>query len=240
MRLSFRILSALVAFSTVVLSDAGNHQANAAEQKTITSGQSTHPDAVPRQILVAQAQTRLSAAQTPAPEDPIRGGISNRVNANTVTVISGSVGGSFIRVAADLATVLDDGDEMRVLGVLGKGALQNMKDIVYLKGVDIGIVRSDTLAYLDKRGDISNLRKRHLPHPTVLRRGASRHPQGHHEYRAIARPKGQFRSGRQRGERARHDRLRSLEHPGRRAQGRRRYGDREAEEPARLPPRSTW
>ena len=155
MRLSIHILSALVAFSTVVLSHAGNHQANA-DQTMITSGQSTHPDAVRHETLVAQAQSNIERR----PDANIQKSRSeadyqNRVNANTVTVISGSVGGSFIRVAADLATVLDDGDEMRVLGVLGKGALQNMKDIVYLKGVDIGIVRSDTLAYLDKRGDIS-------------------------------------------------------------------------------------
>ena len=160
MRLSFHILSALVAFSTVVLSDAGNHQANA-DQTMNTSGQSTHPDAVRHETLVAQAQSNIERRpDANTQKSRSEADYQNRVNANTVTVISGSVGGSFIRVAADLATVLDDGDEMRVLGVLGKGALQNMKDIVYLKGVDIGIVRSDTLAYLDKRGDIPNLRQR--------------------------------------------------------------------------------
>ena len=113
------------------------------------------------ETLVAQAQSNIERRpDANTQKSRSEADYQNRVNANTVTVISGSVGGSFICVAADLATVLDDGDEMRALGVLGKGALQNMKDIVYLKGVDIGIVRSDTLAYLDKRGDISNPRKR--------------------------------------------------------------------------------
>jgi TRAP transporter TAXI family solute receptor len=43
--------------------------------------------------------------------------------------------------------VLDDGDLLRVLNVLGKGSAQNLADILYLKGIDVGIVQSDVLAY---------------------------------------------------------------------------------------------
>ena len=69
---------------------------------------------MPRQILVAQAQTSIERRpDASAQKTRSEAEYQNRVNANTVTVISGSVGGSFIRVAADLATVLDDGDEMR-------------------------------------------------------------------------------------------------------------------------------
>ena len=70
---------------------------------------------------MAQAQTKTERRQGATPQKArSEAEYQNRVNANTVTVISGSVGGSFIRVAADLATVLDDGDEMRVLGVLAR------------------------------------------------------------------------------------------------------------------------
>ena len=47
---------------------------------------------------------------------------SARVNNGTVGVISGGVEGTYIRIAADLASVLDDGDRLRVLPVLGKGS----------------------------------------------------------------------------------------------------------------------
>jgi TRAP-type uncharacterized transport system substrate-binding protein len=43
--------------------------------------------------------------------------------------------------------VLDDGDALRVLPILGKGSLQNIRDILVLRGVDIGIVQSDVLAF---------------------------------------------------------------------------------------------
>jgi uncharacterized protein len=74
-----------------------------------------------------------------------------QANAGTVGVISGGVDGTYIRIAADLAAVLDDGDRLRVLPVVGKGSLQNLADILYLRGVDIGIVQSDVLTYAKRK-----------------------------------------------------------------------------------------
>ena len=74
------------------------------------------------------------------------------MNANTVTVVAGTPGGTYYRAASDLAFVLDD-ERLRVLAVLGKGAGQNVYDIRFLRGVDLGFVRLDTLEQLraDKR-----------------------------------------------------------------------------------------
>jgi TRAP-type uncharacterized transport system substrate-binding protein len=70
-------------------------------------------------------------------------------NAGTVGVISGGVDGTYVRIAADLASVLD-GKHLRVLPVIGKGSVQNVADILYLHGIDIGIVQSDALAYIEQ------------------------------------------------------------------------------------------
>jgi TRAP transporter TAXI family solute receptor len=67
-------------------------------------------------------------------------------NAGTVGVISGGADGTYIRIAADLAAVLDEGEYLRVLPVIGKGSLQNISDLLYLRGIDIAIVQSDVLA----------------------------------------------------------------------------------------------
>jgi uncharacterized protein len=74
-----------------------------------------------------------------------------QANAGTVGVISGGVDGTYIRIANDLAAVLDDGDRLRVLPVVGKGSLQNITDILLLRGIDIGIVQSDVLAYARRK-----------------------------------------------------------------------------------------
>jgi TRAP transporter TAXI family solute receptor len=73
-----------------------------------------------------------------------------RVNAGTVGIVSGGINGTYIRIAAELAAVLDKGDTLRVLPLVGKGSVQNIADILFLKGVDIGIVQSDVLAYIKR------------------------------------------------------------------------------------------
>src|SRR5947209_12744649 len=41
------------------------------------------------------------------------------LNANTVTLISGTIGGTYVQFGADLASVLDDGNQLRVLPIVG-------------------------------------------------------------------------------------------------------------------------
>src|SRR6476469_2834886 len=70
-----------------------------------------------------------------------------RANAGTVGIVSGGVDGTYVRIAADLASVLDDGDNLRVLPIIGKGSVRNLLDVIFVRGIDIGIVQSDVLAY---------------------------------------------------------------------------------------------
>ena len=45
--------------------------------------------------------------------------------------------------AADMARVLDEKDKLRILPILGKGPVQNVIDMLYLKSVDMGLVATD-------------------------------------------------------------------------------------------------
>ncbi len=81
-----------------------------------------------------------------------------RLNANTTTVITGTIGGTYVQFGADLASVLDDGEQLRVLPIVGRGSVQSIADVLYLKGVDLGIMRSDTLDYLEKKGYATNIK----------------------------------------------------------------------------------
>lgn len=95
------------------------------------------------------------------------GSTKERLNANTTTVITGTIGGTYVQIGADLASVLDDGDKLRVLPIVGRGSVQSIADVLYLRGVDLGIMRSDTLDYLEKKGYASNL-KSQLTYVTKL------------------------------------------------------------------------
>jgi TRAP transporter TAXI family solute receptor len=81
------------------------------------------------------------------------------LNANTVTLISGTIGGTYVQFGADLASVLDDGNKLRVLPIVGRGSVQSIADVLFLQGVDLGIVRSDTLDYLEKKGFAKDIKK---------------------------------------------------------------------------------
>ena len=88
------------------------------------------------------APTSLIAQQIETPAE--------RSTRGTVGIISGSINGTYIHIASDLAAVLDDGNNLRILPIVGKGSLQNIKDILFLKGVDIGIVQSDVFAFVKR------------------------------------------------------------------------------------------
>ena len=81
------------------------------------------------------------------------------LNANTVTLMSGTIGGTYVQFGADLASVLDDGNKLRVLPIVGRGSVQSVADILFLQGVDLGIVRADTLDYLERKGFAKDIKK---------------------------------------------------------------------------------
>ena len=82
-----------------------------------------------------------------------------QLNANTVTLMTGSFGSTYAQIGADLASGLDNGANLRVLPVLGRGSVQAVADILLLRGVDAGIVRKDTLAYLERKDFANNMRR---------------------------------------------------------------------------------
>jgi branched-chain amino acid transport system substrate-binding protein len=84
--------------------------------------------------------------------------LANQLNANTVTLMTGAFGSTYAQMGADMASVLDNGLEFRVLPVMGRGSVQAVADILLLRGVDAGIVRKDTLAYLERKGFADNIR----------------------------------------------------------------------------------
>jgi TRAP-type uncharacterized transport system substrate-binding protein len=111
--------------------------------------------------LPASAQQPAQIAQTKRPPAPVVQQIPaaryaarrDKLNQNTVTVVSGNPNGTYLYLAYDLSAVLDDGDELRVLPVVGKGGYQNMMDVLHLRGVDLGITQSNIMSYLKKTGE---------------------------------------------------------------------------------------
>jgi TRAP-type uncharacterized transport system substrate-binding protein len=69
------------------------------------------------------------------------------VNRGVVELETGRAAGISVRIAEDLANVIDDGATRRVLPVIGKGSLQNITDLKLLRGIDVAIIQADVLDY---------------------------------------------------------------------------------------------
>jgi TRAP transporter TAXI family solute receptor len=105
----------------------------------------------------AQQQPQRIAPQFangPVPNKPQLGVLGERINANTIAVVSGNLNATYVTIAYDLSAVLDDGDDFRVLPVIGKGGGQNIKDVRFLKGIDLGITQSNLLPYFKRTNEI--------------------------------------------------------------------------------------
>jgi TRAP-type uncharacterized transport system substrate-binding protein len=86
--------------------------------------------------------------------------VRNRKNMWTVGVAGGLLSGSYMTFADELAQVLDDGDNLRILPVVTYGAASNLEDLLYLRGVDVAMTQSDVFEYFRTQRKISNLESR--------------------------------------------------------------------------------
>src|SRR5882724_870930 len=68
-------------------------------------------------------------------------------NRGVVELETGRAPGISVRIAEDLANIIDDGATRRVLPVVGKGALQNLTDLKLLRGIDMAILQVDVLDF---------------------------------------------------------------------------------------------
>jgi TRAP transporter TAXI family solute receptor len=85
--------------------------------------------------------------------------IKERKNRGTVGLAAGQLGAAYPRLSQDLAKVLDDGDDLRVIPMITYGSVGNVMDLLYLRNVDIAFTKADNLAYFEKKLNI-NLKSR--------------------------------------------------------------------------------
>src|SRR5215470_8236372 len=90
---------------------------------------------------------------------PVRAAPSAEVFANrgVVELETGRAAGTSVRIAEDLANLVDDGATRRVLPVIGKGSLQNIIDLKLLRGIDMAILQADVLDYAKQQNLVAGL-----------------------------------------------------------------------------------
>ena len=98
-------------------------------------------------ILALQPATLDAQTQSvrPPQRSPTHTAEKEKINAWTVGLAGGLLEGAPLRLAAEMARVVDDGPNLHVLPIVTRGATENLNSLLYLRGVDTAIINSDAL-----------------------------------------------------------------------------------------------
>ena len=107
-------------------------------------------------VSSARAQAVPKSLEQVGPEASVR----ERKNRWTVGVAGGLLSGTYMTFADELAQVLDDGENLRILPIVTYGAASNLDDLLYLRGVDVAVTQSDVFEYFRTQRKTPNLENR--------------------------------------------------------------------------------
>ena len=93
------------------------------------------------QVSDASAQQQAGAGRPP----PTYEQQQEKMNAWTVGLAAGLIEGAPLRLAAEMARVVDDGPNLHVLPIVTRGPTENLNSLLYLRGVDLAMINSDSL-----------------------------------------------------------------------------------------------
>jgi len=90
-------------------------------------------------------------AQSPSRREPTAAAkktditAKERINAWTVGLAGGFIEGAPLRLAAEIARVVNEQDKLHVIPIVTQGATENVNSLLYLRGVDAAIINTDAL-----------------------------------------------------------------------------------------------
>jgi TRAP-type uncharacterized transport system substrate-binding protein len=108
----------------------------------------------------ADAQEKRKLLRAPTSAETGETSKVYQINSWTIGLAGGLPEGTFIRFSAEIARNLNDPAQLRVLPVITQGATDNIKDLLYLKGIDVAITNADVLDYFKNVERIPNIEKR--------------------------------------------------------------------------------
>lgn len=76
------------------------------------------------------------------------------INENVLFLMGGQLGAAYIQLAHDISVVVNDGLNLRVLPVVGGAGVQNVHDVVFLRGIDLALTNVATLNALRKSKEL--------------------------------------------------------------------------------------
>ncbi len=102
----------------------------------------------------AHAQSATGTGQTSKARSSARATewkLRRDINQGVVRIVSGRLPTTAFRATAELASIIQGEKGQRLLPIMGQGSIQNIADVLYLKGVDLAVVQADVLDFVKER-----------------------------------------------------------------------------------------
>lgn len=96
-------------------------------------------------VTLALHPSTADAQDQPARRAPTYAERQDKINAWTVGLAAGLLEGAPLRLATEMSRVVDDGENLHVLPIVTRGPTENLNSLLYLRGVDLAIINSDSL-----------------------------------------------------------------------------------------------
>ena len=129
-------------------------KAGQAKTNRVKTNQAKTGQTKTNQVKAAPARTAQPPRVAPAAPSPNASEEQRRKsNENVITIMGSGRLTGYTQFAEDISSVFDEmpGSNVRVISMLGRGAGQNVLDMLYLKSIDMGIVDQDILTYLKRK-----------------------------------------------------------------------------------------
>lgn len=106
-------------------------------------------------IVFGAAGCLPAMAQDPAKDAALqREAVREKINENVIYLMGGQLGGGYLKLAHDVSVAIHDEQNLRVLPVVGGAAVQNVRDVLFLKGIDLALTTVQALNLLKESNEV--------------------------------------------------------------------------------------
>lgn len=103
---------------------------------------------------IDETQAQTADKQRPPQQRSAREQMREQINDNVVYLMGGGLGAVYVVIAHDVSVVVNESQTVRVLPVIGGAGVQNVRDVVFLRGIDLGVTNVLTLNHLKATGEL--------------------------------------------------------------------------------------
>lgn len=125
---------------------------------SLSSGRVARPSLIAALLCAALVSSVAEAEPRLDPSESSPAAYRQHLNDMVVTIMAGGPQATGLDIAYDLAGVLDDDVSLRIVPIIGKGVAQNVRDVRFMRGVDLGLTHANILNHFARTGELgSNL-----------------------------------------------------------------------------------